>query len=485
MEVEIRKRLESVGLERAAFDWVLKACHPAGSSVSPGLPDMSTASVFRPEFKDTCVVAWTGAAGANWDMIAWRPPGDNICLRYATAPAGFDFTGAVGPTLIGQCVMQPTDWQQQNLYNFSVVPPVTVGCGVQVMTSRPLAWRHQYASVTSYLTASALNDQGTLYVSTFDRPFTSVRLQPAPNAPPPPILGGVYCQQYTTSFPCDENRIMLTDPRSYMAPARDGAYVPLRLCGPSQPFVKSYFSGFALTTGNAGGTLGYPGNVAAADGMPILDGLPCFPSVACDTSTPGYVAVPLWASLNGAVVPAGAQWAVDSGYDNLSQVVFLYRGLAASATVTFKCISGLEVIPRVDSPILQFVTKPVRFSAGALNFYQAVAEEMRNVYPGSFNSLGTILQAVGQAASAIWPTVRSVGAAVLPHIDKALGYGAPTPMSTSQAVTLTTPKRTFGQSTLQGSLRSALSKRKSRGPKQPRSRRTASIASRSSKRRSG
>lgn len=356
MEADLRSRLASVGLATAAFDWVLKACHPAGPGTSPGLPDMSTASVFRPEFKDTCVIAWTGAAGANWDCIAWRPPGDNVCLRWATGPAGYDFTSAAAPTLVGACLMQPTDWSASSVDEF-LLPPTHPSIANQTLTSRPLAWRHQFASVTSYLTASALNDQGTLYVSTFDRPFVATTLQPWPFIYGP-LAAIPYYQQRITSFPTDENRMMLTDPRTYMAPARDGAYVPLRLCGPVQPFVPAYRIGDALLYTLPGtAEIAYTGfGVTAADLTQALPSLPCFPCVASNTSTAGIVSVPACFAA-GVSIPGANFWATDSGYDNLSHAVFLYRGLSANATVTFKCIAGLEVIPRIDSPILQFVDR--------------------------------------------------------------------------------------------------------------------------------
>jgi len=265
-----------------------------------------------------------------------------------------------------------------------------------------------------------------------------------------------------------------------MAPARDGAYVPLRLCGPVQPFVSSNRIGDQLIARFPGTCIAYDGyGITSADGMQAMPNLPMFPCVASDTSSPGIVSVPACFAA-GAAIPAGNFWASDSGYDNISHAVFLYRGLSANATITFKCIAGLEVIPRVDSPILQFVAKPVRYSAGALAFYQAVAEEMRAVYPGSFNSLGTILQAVGQAAAAIWPTVRGMGASVIPYVDKALGFGQPAPMSTSQVVRLAKPARAMGQSSLQSALRSSI-RQKTRRPRAPgRGKRSVSVSTRRS-----
>jgi len=284
------------------------------------------------------------------------------------------------------------------------------------------------------MTAFALADQGTLYVGTFSRPMTSTTYFRWFNN----FAGNpTACQINWTNFPLDENRLLLTDPRTSMVPAKDGAYVPIRLAGPQQPFVQSYKEEFgrilAQIPAVAGPTyVSYGSGPAFPDGTLPVPTVGRYPYVTGDVSGPaGETGSPFWQS----AVPANAMWCVDSGYDNINHTLFIFRGLSSTASITFKCISGLEVIPRVDSPVLQFTSKPVKYSPNALAFYQAVSEEMRMVYPSSFNSLGTILSAIGSAASRIWPVVRSIGSAVVPVLDKALG--APEAMSDRQVVTTT------------------------------------------------
>jgi len=307
------------------------------------------------------------------------------------------------------------------------------------------------------MTASALSDQGTLYVSTFDRPVTNKSY-----ARWPVNLAGLPTTYQFNQFvfPFDENRLMLTDPRTVVTPAKDGAYVPIRLCGPSQPFVSANAEKY--------GSVIFQNPIIANPNLFSYGAGPLFPDTAfpspmcgrypfnlADTSSfGGLLGSPGWQGN----IPVNSQWCIDSGYDNVNHVVMIFRGLANSASITFKLVSGLEVIPRLDSPVLQFTQKPVRFSPNALSFYQAVAEEMRTVYPSSFNSFGTILSAIGSAASRIWPVVRGIGSALVPVLDKALG--APEALSDRQVVTTTSQPAPMGSSTVQTAMRKTLRKKK-------------------------
>jgi len=85
LHTDILKRLESLGIDRDAVAWIVKAAHPAVAADSPGMPDESYVATVRPEYRIQHVVSSPVAlATPTWDLCIWKPPGDVQALRWAT-----------------------------------------------------------------------------------------------------------------------------------------------------------------------------------------------------------------------------------------------------------------------------------------------------------------------------------------------------------------------------------------------------------------
>jgi hypothetical protein len=96
----------------------------------------------------------------------------------------------------------------------------------------------------------------------------------------------------------------------------------------------------------------------------------------------------------------------DTNLMSVSTAVVIGRGLATQASITVRVHMGLEYIPQEISPVLQF-TKPAAIPSMKIveMYHVALAELNRTVYPSSWNSFGTILNAIGTAVKAAVPLV--------------------------------------------------------------------------------
>jgi len=223
--------------------------------------------------------------------------------------------------------------------------------------------------------------------------------------------------------PLDEATLVQLSPEPFVGAARDGVYMPLRLQGPSQPFVK----GFIPTVMNPELTLSNP-FVLVNDysGPPI----PQVPYVDIANTTANSIQAP-WVNLYLGGYNGTNKTVTDTAYDNTSVGIIIFRGLAGpfgagfGASVTVKTMIGMEVVPRIDSPERTFVRVAAECDSRALAAYYALAYEMPDAFPASYNFLGTLLPMLGGLATKIWPVIRTalpqLGSAVMSAVDSAVG----------------------------------------------------------------
>jgi len=419
------RNLEASGMTPAGRDWLIKAMHPPAPVEPTGVPDEVYVPSVRTEYRNQHVVSKPASLAAGpWDLLLWRRPGDVVPCVCVAAVAGFDFSSPVaagGNAVVSVVQMQPvTTYGPVQVRVLDTGFPLFAGAYFGTPDSRPMAWRTTYSSMTTYLTASSLNNQGTVYATqTAPRPVAGgqfVQLDPLYGAP-------VVHNRVLFDLPLSENLMQLSDPRAYTGEAKHGTYQPIRAAGPGRPYtrikVQGDQSGY-LTVTDPATAIASPGWFGSAvANAPIMEhGIP----VCVRGSSFGEIQSPGWTDANGPF---------DSGYDSMCNALVIYRGLDAAASVTVKLYTGYEYVPAADSPSVQFVRAPAAPDYRAMEAYFRLCHEMPQCYPGSYNSLGSILGAIAGVAQRAWPVIKRVVPAAISAGYKA--YSAPAPAAAPAA----------------------------------------------------
>lgn len=431
LAAELRTRMEKYGVSEEALDWLIKALHPAYPSSAPAMPDQTYVESVRPEYRDqTIVSAPTGLTTSTWDLCIVRTPGDLNPVLWMAGNAETDFTqGSSTPLLnVGQVNLVTVNFIADGsllpLYGYgSIALPYA---NLQPADMR-LAWRTSYASLTCYMTASALNDQGTVFAGQLAREYLRAPCcvwNPSITSPTGAYLATSLAY---AKVPTNEDQLLLVCPKAYTAPARDGCYVPIRLSGPTQPFATPVNGVPGIISGTPPGG----GNGIFASGATVS------PSLGNGFAAPSPVLETLNTGLK-ASSQGGVNALYNFGHDNTYTSVIFFRGLSPSASITLKYFTGQELEVDPGSPIRQFAKVPSPYSPNAMEAYYRLVHELPGVYPSSFNSLGTILTAIGSVASRMWPVVQKLVPSVVHGVSAAAAkYGD---LSSQQTVKTPPPR---------------------------------------------
>jgi len=420
--VALHRKFADLGVPTQARNWLVKALHPPAPTESGAMPDESYAPTVHIDYRPTVVIGPPpGLLTATWDLCIYAPPGDVNAAFYNAGSAGTDFNSlAATPNASGVLALQ-TETQ-----DISIVATSGDGLGAVEMVNRvpgtiPAGFRSSYRSVTAHLTASSLNDQGTVYAAQIPvgSPTDDLCIQYDSSTMAPHLA---LVRTVATGVSFDENQLSVMSPRMYVAAAREGAYVPARLTGPSQPFV---------TRANAYGRV-------------VQLSPPSFPATTAQFayflfSEYAVTALPGVVGHNNRFLPRGVSIASgdggnegntrtfldngffqgtfnpDTGYDNVNHTVIIFRGLSPSASVTLRAFVGLEIAPMPYSPLTPFVKLPPGPDEKALAIYYRVAADMASAYPARYNLFGSLLPLIGSAVTALWPSVKAGLAAGLGH----------------------------------------------------------------------
>lgn len=447
---EIHKRLEGIGMPPTARDWLIKALHPAATHECPGIPDPFEGQIITPDYRDTVVIGPEPGVTGNWDLLVVQLPGDVTGFGYATGPSGTNFYGVTpaGPNVgIGSTVNQPVVAAGEfNSIEGSATGPALGTIKLNQVAAGAWEWRRRYSGITAYMTASALNDQGTVFASSFATKF--VRGGPMEGL----LQGGLPAVGVTHAWnvPLDETSLQLVSPKPYVAPARHGVYVPARFMDYDMNQVEMVKTSDVVNPSGTSTPVAKYGflNGDAAPAFGARTGVPCttqpllmngdftraWPSAAFNINTVG---------------PPGDQTSqTDSGHSGMTATVIIFRGLANAARITVRSYYGLEMVPTIFSNLRQFCKPAPAYSEVALRTYAAVAHEMAYAYPASYNSFGDILSVIHSVASSLYPPLRSliggipvVGKAITGVGDAVLGYHPAAPhLSEVQRVSTSDPR---------------------------------------------
>jgi len=421
VEAHIHRVLAEFGVDKVGREWILKALHPAGPEKSPGLPDQSATPVLRPDFRIEQTIS--GPPGATaWDCMMWIPPGDVNALYWVAGQSPCDFNSSTPPTsnvTCGQILLQGynlTDGTlSYNWCNVGTLSPTQFNALTSLPGLKTNAFRHQYKSVTVTQIAAATSDQGTVYAAQFPPAFRQTGCVDLsgynsgvtiPGSSPPKnydLIAG----HYTCVLPAQESDLTAMAPDFYMDASREGVYMPLRLAGPSQPFVRTEPLGCPHQAGGLAGAFQldvshYP---IGALVTPRLN-LP----ISTASQLPWPFELPVQGGFNSGTLQLPNYQAFDTGYDSTNCGVIIFRGLngAANGTATtlqVKVLAGLEIAPDPLAPDRIFTETAAPYLPRALEAYYTLCLRLDDAYPSNFNSLEGIWDAIKDVASKVWDRV--------------------------------------------------------------------------------
>lgn len=523
MRAYIESHLREAGVHGESLDWVIRALHPSAAEVRPaGLPDASSSYCVRPNFRVQAEVAAPPNCN-QWDAMLFTAPGDINAVYIATAPSPAEFGSPnIPPDARFQVIrLQEAATTEMAMGLQGVLgwgdfvggpPPSSTPMSAQAIigsfpslltAGKSAAFRTMYAGLTVHLVASAVSDQGTVYAAQYpanpvDRGLVCVDssaysvprdfnaatcpqayLQHVYTGPATlPVIGTeaesvrpinptYVARAYEMVLPTNETDLASTAPGYLTLPAREGVYVPLRLSGPSQPYVRAAPTGgsatmltdvggvesaFGRTLANTAALVvppifppfstdvgdGY--RTAASDTMAAVGVIPLFiPSlqtsaaaiIAPNSSTLANVPWPfqLAAGYSGTPIPAGTLGVIgsippiafDTGFNNMNNAFVLFRGLQGGSNGGFasslqvKFMTGLEIVPSPSALDRVFVERPAPYDPTALEMYYRYALLFADAYPASYNSWSDLWDKVKDAAEYIWNgAVKPIARAVLP-----------------------------------------------------------------------
>lgn len=401
MRAQIDEKLKSFGLTPSGREFVVKALDPASVGPGPGIPDTSACSVLRPEYTVQFTIPPPSVSTANWDLMCVFPPGDTVACIYAFGPAGTDFSqstptgGGTGWVPLQPSIDVPSFFDITTLA--SGAPVGNAQRSVRSPASAAYTFRHMYKSVTAELVAAAVADQGDVYAAQYPLEMYEPSLLGLPVnslSTGKPLM----VQQNCVRIPFNEADLTLSARAPYVGRARDGVYMPLRLVGPQQEFAKLATAGVGFD------------NVASCTITKVTNsqnlGIPQVLNFIPDNAGDAFIG-----SVRG-----NMNFQYDTGYDNTSVGVIIWRGLAATsggggfgASVMLKIIDGQEICPRPTAADRVYLKPALKYEPLAMQAYYAIMSEMACAYPARYNALGALLPLLSSVASRLLPAIASGG----------------------------------------------------------------------------
>lgn len=409
---ELAADLSRRGVTIPAANWVVRALHPPSDNLGPvHIPDATYRPVVPIVFRPSVVISAPPGLGAaaTWDLCLVNFPGDVVGCHYVAAPSPANFASTIYAAGSTVGALHLTDSPFRRRVRTLDAAGTVRDYGYPQPLSDHFGYRTTFSSMTAYMTASALNDGGTVTCAQLNvDPVVAGGVADAVAGP-----DGFYTAGLTTVFniPLYEEDIVAQVPGARVAPAKEGVYMPLRLLGPTQRFV---------VEGPNGGTCYMPADTAAV--TPLVFGrnslsptLTTYPTVEQPHGVGGTGAG--W--LRHLCLDAGVgleplfSFGTDTGYGNVATGVTIFRGLSQAATITVRMYVGQELLPRLTSPLKSMVAVPPPMDELALKLYYDLASRMPIAYPSRDNGFGLLLPKIISALKFIAPIV-------LPHVVSAV-----------------------------------------------------------------
>lgn len=402
---ELLSALNTRGLSAPAANWVARALHPPADHLGPvHFPDATFRPVVPMVTRPSLVVSAPPglAEGATWDLCVINFPGDAVAAHFCAAPAGTDFAGPGVPAAPFYTGVLPSLPSTPGGLRFTTIDTGAtlrdyIAPGIE---TDHCSYRVVASSCTMYMTASSLYDGGVVTSGQVNAPpVTGCGYTDSVPHPPLNYFGGGLSNLFC--LPLNEAQMNNEIPGVRVAPAKEGTYLPLRLMGPTVPFVsRPAVPGvtFWSTTGNLL-SWGVDTNSLYTTTLPIV----AMQNGNVDTQVGWLRSLVMTKAL-----PAMATNA-DSAFGNLATGVTIFRGLDQRATITLRMFMCYELIPRATSPLRSLVVNGPGEDQLAVSTYYNLVKSMPVAYPARDNGLGLLLPKLMSA-------LRFLGPIVMPHV---------------------------------------------------------------------
>jgi hypothetical protein len=465
-----REHLAGLDLTEAGKAWLATALHPASALPPVPIPDGAQAMSTCPTIVREINVP---SLGVDWDCLIITTNSDTtagiILRRVAGQPWNFSQVsadpaatpgwmaaadGGVANTSVYQVVTNKHSIQRGGgaadessgaiggwSYGLGAGPTAILGWTPDVETvDGAQRWRATGASVTAYMTASAVWDGGFVTAGTFDGQADHDTVHAfsggvAMNGRYPQAPNGSLCTGCTRAkfkIPVEVAEMTAMNPGVYTAPARTGVYIPSRLgrlAYVSPPYWTRFLHGpytgqtlsspspfYAPNVSEYVQRNEYPGlshrmadqQFVRSTEQPFTDNITYMARNVLSTEHSARFFDDFAAGGPTRGQGEQSQYSVSgmsTGIDDRLTTIILFSGLNAQASVTVKFVTRYELVMQPDSALAEYSRKPPARDEVALQAYRRIVDKMPQGFPASMNAFGGIIPMLWKAASVVAPLV--------------------------------------------------------------------------------
>lgn len=419
--------LKARGFDEASAAWAVKALYPP-MAASPLMPRLSPVPGVVNDNRSVLIQSApaTITASQTWDAMIVVPANEAFPAFAVIGISPVDFgatTAAPGdPTNVFVASSYPTDSIptvcRNNSFatqtNFTIWP-----------TTRPMTTRNVAKSLTVHMTASALNNGGSMTVGKIPgNGVPSNAISWDNSSIGFPVAGvSVFWSASNYILPYDEEVLARSCPSVHTGPARDGFFavntiVPGEVDDVSGCDVRGKPI-LSVSGATAGAGLGFfdPAPDGATEGAPwpFVTYRPCFTTTNFSSNPYSF---PWWS------IPRNQSGALSAGLIGRSDTdttVGFFRGLSPDATLQLTLHNALQYTVIPNSPLASMVKRPAMANLRLLEAYSQIAAAMPDALPARYNSLALVAPMILNAIRNALP----VALRVVPKIAGAISAAAP------------------------------------------------------------
>ncbi len=419
--------------------WVSNACNPVSTGDNPGIPDGGGCRIATPRFLSEYTIRSPGGPNfpdGEYDACLLIPGGSNTVGIVGYGRPGTDFSDSLAVLATRtHSISSPSEW-------VGIVQEGAAGTPTNVYVRQPprnyssFRWASRFVTLEPVM--STLDDGGVITAATFVGRPTNVGFVE---------YAGHFRHEAAVFGDLDETRFTQFAPRTYTAPAKTGAYIPIPMrTGPAGlPVRRAFADGTTVSDGTGGSAA-----PVALSGTAIVDAV--FALVQPESGAP-Y----MWvkdAQYGRAQTPdpdPGPSFALgtsDMGFDGSGLTVVMCRSLKGPLRVR---VGGtMEAVPTTASDEMPYMHAAPPLDASAVEAYAMLRDEMQYGYPASYNLLGglaavlpTLISGLGTLGRYAAPHMKALATQAARDVLKRVAAGTPPEHATLATVkTTVTPAPT-------------------------------------------
>lgn len=419
--------LKARGFDEASAQWAVKALYPP-LNVNPMMPRLTPRPGIAIDNRSVVSIDAPDevTAGQAWDAMVVVPANEGYPAFVVAGQSPLDFGTSTAPATASTTVtvvasaprVNQTVICRNNAY-------ATQSNATLWPSSLPASTRNIAKSLTVHMTASALNNGGSLTVGKIPgdgTPADSIAWDNSALGFPSPISTFWSPSNYIVPF--DEESLARMCPGVYTGPAREGFFAVNTM----HPGDVSSNTGcdvrgkpiLALAGATVANGIGYfdPAPDSSNEGAPwpFISYRPCFTTASFSPTSP--YSFPWWSIPRNQV---GGYSAGLIGRSDTDTTVAFFRGLSHDATLQLTLHSALQHTLVPSSPFTAMTLRPAPANLKLLEAYSQIAAAMPDALPARYNSLALVAPMILNAIKTALP----IAMRVVPKIATAVSAAAP------------------------------------------------------------